>query len=159
MGLCVRNKVQLAVFLLLTLLVLSFIFSNSLQTAEVSAARSGRLAGLLKAFFDPNNRLTDGQFDHYVRKAAHFCEFGALGFCLMGLFDSFAAKRKGRQRFAAFALAAVFAAADESLQFFSDGRAPRIGDVFIDSAGSLCGVCFLLLILWLIQKRSSMQSR
>lgn len=148
-----RRKTQLIVFAILSLLVLAFIFSNSLQTAEVSAQRSGSLSGGLKAFFDPHNRLTLEQFDHYVRKAAHFSEFAALGFFLMGFYDAALKKGKAVQRLIAWGTAVAAAIADECLQFFSEGRAPGVKDVCIDCAGALCGVLVMCFFLWLFRRK------
>ena len=61
-----------------------FIFSNSMQIADVSSVASGRALTLLRKVFTrlgmPGiaSRLTD----HIVRKMAHFCEYMLEGFLL-----------------------------------------------------------------------------
>ena len=62
-----------------------FIFSNSLQIADVSEGASGRVLGILQGILrhlglpGAADRLTM----HIVRKLAHFCEYLLEGFLLM----------------------------------------------------------------------------
>ena len=147
------RKIQLVLFLILSLAVLGFIFSNSLETSDVSDQRSNGIVDVIKPVIDPHDKIPHHRFNHYVRKAAHFSEFAALGFCLMGLFDAAGKKKKALQILPAFVISVIIAALDETLQFFSAGRGPRVGDVLIDSSGAAFGVCVMLFILWLIRKR------
>jgi len=141
--------------------------------------------------------------NHFIRKAAHFTEFAALGFAVIhfldiafdsplvspGSFDAgetfkklfrrpTAASGKGKDKVrkdkgsssdcklskgttvaAAPALfsakytllfsvlfSVLYAISDELHQYFSDGRAPGVKDVLIDSAGAIAGIAVTLLL-------------
>ena len=58
-----------------------FIFSNSLEIARESSARSQQVMELLNSLL---GRVGLGPLsEHFVRKMAHFCEFSLLGFWFM----------------------------------------------------------------------------
>ena len=121
--------------------VLLFIWGNSLLPATVSAAISGWLHSILTAFFPGNGNGSGG--DGLLRKLAHFTEFALLGAVLFRLL------RNREERMTAAWLLSLgwgfFAACvDELLQHFSPGRAPRFGDVCIDTAGVLTGTLLYL---------------
>ena len=67
------RKEQLRLFLRLLLIVtLCFIWGNSLLSRESSSALSGRVAAWLRSIGIPVG-------EHFLRKLAHFTEFGILG--------------------------------------------------------------------------------
>ena len=61
--------------------------------------------------------------------------------------------RRGRRQLLAVAMAAAYAASDEFHQLFVEGRAGRVSDVLIDSAGALAGVGICTLCIWLYRRR------
>ena len=85
--------------------------------------------------------------DHVLRKCTHFCVYAALGALL--LLDSlcFAAKPPVHILRALLA-AALYAASDEIHQAFVPGRGPAVTDVLLDSAGALCGILAIWLLVW-----------
>ena len=123
-------------FLVLLILVLLFIWGNSLLNVDLSSAESGRLVRLLEKLFGEGNVS-----EHFVRKLAHFTEFAALGFLLCLLFERY---------FLAAAHGLFAAVADESLQLLS-GRGSQVKDVLLDFTGVLFGALAALL-LWLLWK-------
>ena len=135
-----------------------FIFSNSLQIADVSEGASGRVLGILQGILrhlglpGAADRLTM----HIVRKLAHFCEYGALGMILGALallWESPGAFFRGSY---AFLLALAAAVVDESIQLVADGRGAQVQDILLDAAGSLTGLLaawLLAALLRLIRKR------
>ena len=89
--------------------------------------------------------------EHFVRKSAHFCEFGLLGCELMLLFWLRSGVRFQNLCNAAFA-ALLAAVTDETIQIFS-GRGSQVQDVVLDFSGALTGI--LLVSLLMIEKRKS----
>ena len=146
-----------------TALFIAWIYSNSLKNAEQSTAQSGKVLTLLRnvfGFLFPESDLVISM--HFVRKAAHFCEYALLGFLLF-----FTLKSYGIRTLISCAVAyigsTIVAFSDEGLQFLSDGRAPAILDVLIDSAGALCGVAaafvLFLIISAIVEKRKKKQEK
>lgn len=85
---------------------------------------------------------------HFIRKAAHFCEYALLGFLLFYTLKSYFVKTLVSCA-VAWGIAVAVAFSDEGLQFLSEGRAPALLDVGIDSSGALCGVlaAFILFVI------------
>lgn len=133
------KQLRLAVFLLI--LLLAFIWGNSLLPAKISAAISGWIWELLGDFAGGDTMLDGAVGDGPLRKAAHFIEFVGLGMVLLWMMIL-----TGQHR--VFALAGGFAVAciDETIQIFVPGRGPAIGDVLLDSSGVLTGLLLFLLI-------------
>lgn len=120
-----------------------FIWHNSMESAEVSSGRSGRVLEIVNDILEPVGR--EVFTEHFVRKLAHFMEYGAEGILTVLLFWAY---RFGRRRGILLMLLVGLATAviDESIQFFSPGRAPGILDVCIDMEGFICGMLFVLML-------------
>lgn len=118
---------------------MGFIFCMSLNNAEESKALSDSLSQKLINFLGINIPKV------ILRKGAHFVEFAGLGLCLCNaLYASF-----GHRLTPVFALvgSVIYAISDEVHQIFSEGRACRITDVLIDSAGALLGIIIVFIII------------
>ena len=133
-------------FLALTLGVQIFIFVNSLQDGETSAAQSGQVVEIVRPAYveilpKVNVPPTEENIHHYVRKTAHFTEFFALGVVsfLSVLFFLPAGKKKFLLLLSPL-LCLLTAAADETIQIFSAGRGPQWSDVLLDFTGALAGI-------------------
>ena len=145
--------IQGIIFAILALLLICFIFSNSTQSRSESIDQSRAVMGFLKPLLDPHDRISDDVFHHYVRKAAHFTEFAALGFSLMGLSDCLPWKGKKKQRLLMPLLVSLLVAAtDEAIQIFSPLRGPGASDVLLDFCGAAFGVVCMSVLLFLIRK-------
>ena len=126
-----------------------FIFSNSMQIADVSSVASGRALTLMRKVLTrlgmPGiaSRLTD----HIVRKMAHFCEYMLEGF-LLTLCLRVYTRRFVRHISWPILGGLLTALTDETIQLFSDGRSGQITDVWLDFSGAVFGA----LIVWLIYK-------
>ena len=142
-----NRKAQLRLFLRLLLLVtLGVIWGNSLLGKEESASLSGGVTAWLNSIGIPVT-------DHFVRKTAHFCEFGLLGSELMMLFWLRGGVSLQSGCNAAFG-ALLSAVTDETIQIFS-GRGSQVQDVVLDFSGALTGILFVSLTISLIGKRKS----
>lgn len=80
------------------------------------------------------------QMNSKVRKAAHFTLYALLGISTFEMFCIiFPNKGYAKRMLWAVVLCCVYACSDEVHQFFSDGRAPMLTDVGIDTLGAICG--------------------
>lgn len=140
-----KRKAQLRLFLRLLLVVtLGFIWINSMVGKEGSASLSQGITAWLRSMGLPVS-------DHFVRKTAHFCEFGLLG-CELTLL-SWLREGLSFQSFCNSAFPALLAAVtDETIQIFS-GRGSQVQDVVLDFCGALTGILFTSLILNVLWKR------
>ena len=131
---------------LLLIVTLGFIWGNSMLSRDESAALSRGITAWLRSIGIPVTH-------HFVRKLAHFCEFGLLGCELLLLFWLRSGLRL--REICLSALAAFLAAsADETIQIFT-GRGAQIRDVLLDFTGALTGILFCaLLIRLLFEKRA-----
>ena len=135
----IRTDKRLRLSKWLIVLILCFIWGNSLLPGEISGKVSDwvkeRLAALLPG--EVPGVTTGGGL---LRKIAHFTEFAALGFCLTWRFGMLE-KRKSN----ALVFGALAACVDETIQLFVPDRGPAIRDVVIDTCGVLAGMSMLLL--------------
>ena len=127
-----------------------FIWHNSMESAEASSGRSGRITEAINAFLAQSG---SGEVtEHFIRKLAHFAEYGMEGVLTVLLFMVYCFKPAKFWRITI--LTGMFTAVvDESIQFFSAGRSPGIGDVCIDMAGFICGMLPVLAV-WYLYRRS-----
>ncbi len=155
----VRIKSNIAA--VLALVWMCVIFSFSAQTKEESGAVS---QGLSYRMIDTTGRLLHlhldderireiaGAIEHFVRKGAHMTEYAILTLLLYGWLCRWDMSSRRRAVIAAVA-AALYACSDEFHQTFVPGRAGRVGDVLVDSAGVLLGLALFFLIGKLVRER------
>ena len=129
-----------------------FIFSNSLQIADVSEGASGRvlriLQGILRHLGLPGaaDRLTM----HIVRKLAHFCEYLLEGFLLMLCLRVYT--RHFFKHVSWPMLGGLLTAlTDETIQLFVPGRSGQVTDIWIDFSGVMTGLLVGLILLGLVR--------
>ena len=153
MNAVIRKRWNIVLVLLLAL-TLAFIWGNSLLPRTESQEISRGLLAELCAALETVGLHLDPQNDHWLRKLAHFGEFGLLGAELCTLL--FLNRRARPQGFVncAFAGLAV-AVTDEALQLISH-RGSQVQDVLLDFAGFLAG--FLLCgLVWMLGSKSREQ--
>lgn len=148
-----QNRLML-LFLLLTLLSMAFIFSNSLRTGDQSEQQSGRVITILKPILDPVGKLSADDFSFLVRKAAHMTEFALLGLCLSGLMVCLSQRFQAKLIFPGLFWALATAVTDEFLQSFSPDRGSSVRDVLIDFSGACLGLLAGWLLWRLMRRRS-----
>lgn len=123
---------------ILIALTLAFIWVNSLMPrAESQAVSQGLLERIVELFRALGIHISP-KSDHFLRKLAHFVEYGILGAefsLLLHLRD-----KQGPQGFVNCAFAGLSAAVmDESLQLISN-RGSQIQDVLLDFCGYMVGL-------------------
>ena len=138
-----------------------FIFSNSLQIADVSEGASGRVLGILQGILrhlglpGAADRLTM----HIVRKLAHFCEYLLEGFLLMLCLRVYT--RHFFKHVSWPVLGGLLTAlTDETIQLFVPGRSGQVTDIWIDFSGVMTGLLVGLILLGygILQVGLSLQS-
>ena len=136
---------------LLVFLTLAFIWGNSLLPRTESQEISRGLLSELCAALEHVGLHIDPQNDHWLRKLAHFGEFGLLG-AELGLLLCLN-RRQSVQGFVncAFAGLAV-AVTDEALQLISN-RGSQVQDVLLDFAGFLTGLLLCGLLCGIIGRK------
>lgn len=134
---CTKTRLRICVSLLVMLL--AFIWGNSLMGAEASQAFSdfvGRILGFLSQK-EIAGVTTGGS--GILRKIAHFTEFAALGMCLCWL-TGMLRKAPIQALLGGFLVACV----DETIQCFVPNRGPGLLDVALDTCGAAAGIALLL---------------
>ena len=149
------KKIVLLILIAIWMTII-FIFSN--QPSKTSGEISGNLSrkilsttGILEKINIDNREKVVITTEKVIRKIAHFSIYTILGINVMGFFRTFEWNTK-KQAIFTLSLCILYAISDEIHQFFSDGRAPLIKDVFIDSFGSLFGILIILGITNLMKK-------
>ncbi len=133
-----RKKVALV----LIILVLCFIWGQSLLDGDTSTRESDFIFNLIYPFL---YRLF-GEVDataHLLRKLAHFTEYAALG-CSLSLYFGYDQKSILKGMNIAL-LAALF---DESIQLLAVSRGPQITDIWLDFSGAVTGILFFSVCFW-----------
>ena len=137
-----KRKALSAVLICLCIVTVAFIWGNSMLDRESSSNMSGSLLAILEPIIRFFGVVSED--DRWLRKLAHFTEFGTLGAELL-----FLAAVKGRlslQAASNCAFAALLVALmDETIQLAS-GRGSQVLDVQLDFSGALTGI----LAAWLI---------
>lgn len=128
------------IFITITLIWTALIFSFSLQSGEVSGDLSGSVLEALLGFFMPGVLESPEKLELFhliLRKCAHFTEF-----MILGVLSSITLKhmKVGYKSIIGLGYCVLIASLDETLQLFVSGRAGRVQDVLIDSAGALAGI-------------------
>lgn len=142
----IRTRKRLRICAALIVLLLSFIWGNSLLPGEVSGRLSDWVKELLAALFpgDVPGVTTGGGL---LRKIAHFSEFAALGMCL-----TWQTGMLGKSKIRALAYGFGAACVDETIQRFAPDRGPSLTDVGIDTCGVIAGMAVLLIGHHLVRK-------
>ncbi len=153
-----KRRIAATVFAVASILFTIFIFSNSAKVAEESAKQSGGIVETVMGFL--HNRgidITVDTLSFIVRKLAHFAEYFILGTAVgSAVYLWSGTKSKLLYSPAYCTLAAVI---DEfAIQGNTAGRSAEIRDCFIDLAGSICGILFLLFIIYCAKRYKSRQN-
>lgn len=142
----IRTDKRLRLSRWLTVLLLCFIWGNSLLPGEISGRLSDWVKDILAALLPGQvPGVTTG--GGLLRKIAHFSEFAALGACLCWRFGML-----NKRKFLALVYGFGAACVDETIQAFVPDRGPSPKDVAIDTCGTAVGMALLLLGYKLIKK-------
>lgn len=140
------------------------IFAFSSQNAVKSSKTSGTVVTVVIETVYPNYETfpVEKQLNiidiatNIVRKTAHFLEYFVLGILSFFNFISFKKLKFVACTALSFAFCVLYSIGDEIHQYFVPGRACRIFDVFIDSAGSFVAI---VLLVGIVLKNSKICSK
>lgn len=135
------------IFIIGTMLWTAVIFTFSLQPGEVSGELSGSILETLLGIFMPGVLESPEKLELFhliLRKCAHFTEFMILGVLSSGALKYMKLRYKGLMT---MGYCIAVASVDETLQRFITGRAGRVHDVLIDSAGALTGILVVFICM------------
>lgn len=139
------SNIKRIFYLILTILIISFIFYNSIKNGQESSDASRTILNYINHFFEMIGTEISVT-GYFVRKMAHFIEFFVLGISAMLLFDSFLGLKIEILGYPLF-LCTITPILDEYIQSFSIGRSSQVSDVLIDFSGAFLGILLIFIIL------------
>lgn len=154
-----KAKIVLKIICLsLTAFILFWIFVMSGQNADDSSDTSAFVGYFVASIIKPGFKSMTAEqqaeylasIDHYIRKAAHFTEFAALGAFILFDLCLFDIKKPLAAYFTVLS-GFVFACLDELHQLFIPGRACMFTDVLIDTGGVILGCALAILLVIIIE--------
>lgn len=157
-----KNRLKLAVYLLMTLTCMTAIFLFSAQDGSDSQKLSDGLLQRIKDSLSFVPFFSGEDAGLRIRKLAHFTEFCGLGVSSCLLAGKIFEQSRRRQLYSALAsllFSVLYACADEFHQYFVPGRAADMADVALDSAGAAFGVLCVLLLRYIMKKKRLKEER
>lgn len=127
---------------------MGLIFKLSSQPAVQSGKLSGKVTNInIEAIekVKPNTKFNIAEFNHMVRKNAHFFIYLVLGVLVINVLRINGVRGYRCVIFALF-ICILYASSDEVHQIFVPGRSAQVKDVFIDGAGAGVGILVYLII-------------
>ncbi len=139
----ISSQQMKAFHILLTIMIMVFIFIQSALPADLSEVESGVIVKMISGLLGTDSERTS----FVVRKCAHFTEYLCLGVSLSWTVRDLAV-RPGKVPFAlsSWIIGTVYAVTDELHQAFVPGRSCELRDVVIDSVGVAAGVLVLFIL-------------
>ena len=140
--------------LTLVVLMLLFIWGNSMLPGNMSNMESGFVLRLIRPVVSALQRLMAAlgnscSQEYLVRKLAHFGEFMVLGVLMVILF----LREDGHCRFLLpAALCLAVALVDEGIQILSQNRGPSLKDVSLDFCGACAGLLLTAAVLAVVRQ-------
>ena len=147
------------------LLLLVFIFGNSLQPGEQSAQTSSRVVDTVQAvvaWIAPESPIATATGEAYerlhadIRILAHFSEFVLLGALTCGCALAYGIKWK--YFWLGLGSLLIVPILDETLQSFTANRAAELLDVMVDFSGGIVGFSLVLLFGYVYVRGSRLRS-
>lgn len=138
-------KVKRLILLILIIIWAILIFGLSGQNGTESSGLSRKIVAL----FTQNEEIIN-TVEPYIRKVAHFSEYGLGGVLVTLLFATYNWNDR-KIMFITIALGIWYASIDEIHQLMVPGRHGSIFDVYLDTLGFSTGVFGIMAILKIIQ--------
>ena len=132
--------VSVALIVVWAVVIFSFSAQPDTESSEISGHVSYRIVKMWNQVFGwkhsgPELEQMAQKIEYPVRKAAHMSEYAVLALLIF-------------QALTAFDITAAYAVTDEFHQLFVPGRAGRVTDVLIDSAGAFLALLAIHIILY-----------
>ena len=143
-----ENKVKfLRIFLLILIIIWAcIVFNFSSQTGKDSSGLSRWIVELFT-----NDEMIINKVEPYVRKLAHFSEYGLGGILFLSLFSTYKWSDK-RTLITSILFGIWYAITDEVHQLMVPGRNGAVFDVYLDTLGFSTGVLGMMIILKIIER-------
>lgn len=132
----------LRIFLFILIVIWAFlVFNLSSQNGNNSSGLSRKVV----EFFTKDEAIIQ-KVEPYIRKLAHFSEYGLGGVLFISLFSTY--EWTDRRKITISVLLGIwYAITDEVHQLMVPGRNGAIFDVYLDSLGFSTGVCMMLILI------------
>ncbi len=140
-----KNKILRILLLILIIIWAYIVFNLSSQNGGTSSGLSRKVVELFTSNEDVINKI-----EPYIRKIAHFSEYGLGGILFISLFSTYEWSDKRKITTSIF-LGIWYAITDEVHQLLVPGRHGAIFDVYLDTLGFSTGVLLMLFIIKLVQ--------
>lgn len=140
-----KSKTFKFLYIILIVLFVSYIFSNSVESREVSASKSSNIVEKINTTLEKMNSPILLK-EVFVRKTAHFVEFFILGTLLFG-YVFISDKINITDAVYICFISCIIAMTDETIQFFSN-RGSMLLDVWLD----FFAASFAIFILYFIAR-------
>lgn len=128
-------------WILIVIIYILFIYSNSMKIANVSSEDSGRILGIIHGLLSTFGVRAFWLTEHVLRKMGHFMEYTLLGILLYRCLKSIGLSGEKRW-FIHIIIGYMVPFLDETIQLFVEGRSGQISDVWLDCAGIAFGTLF-----------------
>ena len=144
-----KPSLKLKILIIITILMMAFIFFQSSLPADLSSKESDFLVPVVSRTL--NIKPDDASF--LIRKCAHFIEYLILGiFIALSVSEMIKYRKNPVRHFKSLAFAVswasgtLYSVSDEIHQSFVPGRSCELRDVIIDSCGIAAGVLIITAI-------------
>ncbi|MBO4220771.1 MAG: VanZ family protein [Clostridia bacterium] len=141
-----RSKIITVILLILIILTVAFIWSNSLKDSDSSHSDSNVLVAFFRPVLEMLGVTAKKAQVYFIRKGAHLSEFFLLGSLFAALLSHLKRRWTGLGAFVGLSVAVL----DEYIQSFSD-RTSLISDVLIDFSGYAAGFAAVALVFFLVR--------
>ena len=155
-NICMKKFKKRKALWLLPISITLFAFLNSAIPGQQSTQISSSVMKTLIQFLESLSiSIPAAQLHFFIRKAAHFSEYTALGFTMF--FADYFQEYKPLNKKIILLFLIITPIIDEGIQLFSFGRSAQVSDVMIDWAGIIFGslIFYCLYQLYLKKKKSS----
>lgn len=148
---------KLILLLIIILLLAIFLFSS--QNGSQSINVSDKLSSIIidKVYTLKNKEISLKEKNklirknrYLIRKLAHFTLYFTLGILIYLLIFTYNVKKSFLK---SILICLALASFDELHQLFTAGRSAKLGDVFIDTIGSIIGIILTIIIIKLFNKQ------
>ncbi len=129
-----KKASRIKILTVMLIVVLAFIWGNSLLPGEQSAEVSNGLSDFIARLFG----ITTEDLGIIIRKAAHFSEYAVLGAVVYLLLKSKGKKEKELVLYCAVCML-LFPLIDETIQLIIPQRNGAVLDIWIDISGYVVG--------------------
>ena len=146
-----RRHIKIGICIVLALLVIGFIFTNSAQPTAKSTKASLNVTARIETLIEKSGLLDTQETNmvnpRYVRKAAHAVEFFTLGAILFLMMILVHEKLRFQNIWNILSISLFVAVTDESVQILSE-RGPRVQDVLLDFCGAAAAIFLCALVYY-----------